>query len=177
MPNSISKGISPAEITGYYSRLIKFALLGEDDISKGSRDQLTQKLCYVPFKIFGKEIVAGHHLQPFPLRRRCRSQSRGTRLPVPSAAEIHVGSRLVEMSWCGLFPGRQGARIPGTFWQPVDPPPPRPSPDHRHQVWSLTQLYSIDFSQSKISVKVCFQQTHNQGFCQLLLTVSWDLRA
>ena len=25
--------------------------------------------------------------------------------------------------------------------------------------------------------KVRFQQTHNQGLCQLLLTVSWDLRA
>ena len=34
----------------------------------------------------------------------------------------------------------------------------------RHQVWSLTQFYSVDFSQSRISGKqVCFQQTHNQG--------------
>ena len=44
------------------------------------------------------------------------------------------------------------------------------------QVWSLTQSYSVDFSQSRIGVKkVCFQQTHNQGLRQLLLTVSWDL--
>ena len=91
-------------------------------------------------KSFGKEIVVGHYLQPFLLRRRCRSQSRGTRRPVPSAAaEIHVGSRWVEMSWCGLFPGRQGARTHGTFWQPVDPHPLRPSPANRNQVWSLTQ--------------------------------------
>ena len=42
-----------------------------------------------------------------------------------------------------------------------------------HQVWSLTHFYSIDFSQSRISVKkVRFQQTHNQGLRQLLLTVS-----
>ena len=46
------------------------------------------------------------------------------------------------------------------------------------QVWPPTQLYYVDFSQSKIGVKkVCFQQTHNQGLRQLLLTVSWDLRA
>ena len=45
------------------------------------------------------------------------------------------------------------------------------------QVWSLTQLYSVDFSQSRISVKKCFQQTHNQGLRQLFLTVSWNLRA
>ena len=33
-----------------------------------------------------------------------------------------------------------------------------------HQVWSLTQLSSVDFSQSKIGAKkVPFQQTHNQG--------------
>ena len=46
------------------------------------------------------------------------------------------------------------------------------------QVWSLTQFYSVDFSQSRVSVrKVRFQQTHNQGLRQLLLTVSWDLCA
>ena len=46
----------------------------------------------------------------------------------------------------------------------------------RVQVWSLTQLYSVDFSKSRIGVKkVRFQQTHNQGLRQLLLTVSWDL--
>ena len=43
------------------------------------------------------------------------------------------------------------------------------------QVWSLTQFYSVDFSQSTIGL-VRFQQTHNQGLRQLLLTVSWDLR-
>ena len=33
-----------------------------------------------------------------------------------------------------------------------------------YQVWSLTQFYSVDFSQSSIGgKKVCFQQTHNQG--------------
>ena len=46
------------------------------------------------------------------------------------------------------------------------------------QVWPLTQFYSVDFSKSRIGVKkVRFQQTHNQGLRQLLLTVSWDLRA
>ena len=46
------------------------------------------------------------------------------------------------------------------------------------QVWSLSQFYSVDFSQSRISgEKVHFQQTHNQGLRQLLLTVTWDLRA
>ena len=46
------------------------------------------------------------------------------------------------------------------------------------QVLSLTQLYSVDFTKSRIGIKkVRFQQTHNQGLCQLLLTVSWDLRA
>ena len=49
---------------------------------------------------------------------------------------------------------------------------------HEKQVWSLTQLYSVEFSQSRIGEKkVCFQQTHNQGLHQLFLTVSWDLRA
>ena len=47
------------------------------------------------------------------------------------------------------------------------------------QVWSLPQFYSVDFSQSRIArcKKVRFQQTHNQGLRQLLLTVSWDLCA
>ena len=40
----------------------------------------------------------------------------------------------------------------------------------------LTQFYSVDFSKSRISEKVRFHQTHNQGLRQLLLTVSWDLR-
>ena len=47
-----------------------------------------------------------------------------------------------------------------------------------YKVWSPTQFLYVDFSKSTISVKkVRFQQTHNQGLCQLLLTVSWDLRA
>ena len=46
------------------------------------------------------------------------------------------------------------------------------------QVWSLTQFYSVVFSKSRIGVKkVRCQQTHNQGLRQLLLTVSWELRA
>ena len=47
------------------------------------------------------------------------------------------------------------------------------------QVLSLTQFYSVEFLLSrKGSMKrVRFQQTHNQGLRQLLLTVSWDLRA
>ena len=46
------------------------------------------------------------------------------------------------------------------------------------QVWSLTQFYSVDFSKSRIDVKkVRFQQTHKKGLRQLLLMVSWDLRA
>ena len=47
-----------------------------------------------------------------------------------------------------------------------------------YQVWSLTEFYSVDFSQSRIGVKkLRFQLKHNQGLRQLLLTVSWDLRA
>ena len=38
------------------------------------------------------------------------------------------------------------------------------------QVWSLTQIYSVDFSQSWIGVKKCIQQ--NQGLLQGFLTVS-----
>ena len=49
--------------------------------------------------------------------------------------------------------------------------------DDFNQIWSLTQLYSVDYSQSRQSKKVCFQQTHNQGLCQLFSTVSWDLHA
>ena len=46
------------------------------------------------------------------------------------------------------------------------------------KVLSLTQFYSVDFSQSRIRVKkVRFKQTHNQGLRGLLLTVSWDLHA
>ena len=58
-----------------------------------------------------------------------------------------------------------------------------PGPAQRHQdvglqVWSLTQLYSVRFSQSRIGAyKVRFQQTHNEGLRQLLLTVSLDLGA
>ena len=45
------------------------------------------------------------------------------------------------------------------------------------QVCSLTQFYSVDFSQSRIGVeKLCFQPSQNQGFRQLFLTVAWDLR-
>ena len=46
------------------------------------------------------------------------------------------------------------------------------------QVWSLTPLYSVDFSQSRIGVtKVRFQQTHNLGLHQLFWTVFWELLA
>ena len=50
------------------------------------------------------------------------------------------------------------------------------------QVWSLTQFYSVDFSQSRIDVKKCTFNKRTflhvyQGLCQLLLTVSWDLCA
>ena len=47
----------------------------------------------------------------------------------------------------------------------------------RSGLWLLTQFYSVDFSKSRIVVKVRVLQTHNQGLRQLLLTVSWDLRA
>ena len=47
-----------------------------------------------------------------------------------------------------------------------------------HQVWSLTQFCSVDFSKSRIGVKKCvFNKRTNEGLRQLLLTVSWDLRA
>ena len=51
------------------------------------------------------------------------------------------------------------------------------SPNERYQVWSLTQFYSVDFKIKDRCKKVRFQHTHNQGLRQLLLTVSWDLRA
>ena len=37
----------------------------------------------------------------------------------------------------------------------------------QQQVWSLTQLYSVDFSQSRIGAKKCvlFLQTHSQSGC------------
>ena len=44
-----------------------------------------------------------------------------------------------------------------------------------HEVWSLTQFYSVDFSQSMIGVNKCV--FYNQGLRQLLVTVSWDLLA
>ena len=37
------------------------------------------------------------------------------------------------------------------------------------QVWSLTQFYFVDFSKSRISVKKCVQQTHNQGFASVVV--------
>ena len=40
------------------------------------------------------------------------------------------------------------------------------------KVWPLTQFYSVNFSQSRISVKVCSLQTHNRGLRQLFSTVS-----
>ena len=47
-------------------------------------------------------------------------------------------------------------------------------PRSSHQPSSIL----LAFSQPSIGVKkVCFQQTYNQGLRQLLLTVSWDLRA
>ena len=43
------------------------------------------------------------------------------------------------------------------------------------QVWSLTQLYSVDFSTIKDRCKKWpFHQTRNQGLRQLFLMVSWD---
>ena len=46
--------------------------------------------------------------------------------------------------------------------------PKSSSPAHSFQVWSLNQFYSVEFSQSRISVKkVRFQQAHNQGLRQL----------
>ena len=46
------------------------------------------------------------------------------------------------------------------------------------QVWSLTKFYSVDFLLSRIAVKsVFFTNTIHHGFCELFLTVSWDLHA
>ena len=46
------------------------------------------------------------------------------------------------------------------------------------QVWSLTQFYSVDFSKSRIDVKKrVFNKRTIKVSRQLLLTVSWDLRA
>ena len=40
--------------------------------------------------------------------------------------------------------------------------------DTAQQVWSLTQFYSVDFSQSRIGLKkVRFLHVHNQGLRQL----------
>ena len=39
------------------------------------------------------------------------------------------------------------------FYYPILHRPARPQ--HRHQVWSLTQFYSADFSKSRIGVKKC----------------------
>ena len=38
-------------------------------------------------------------------------------------------------------------------WLPAGPPPPPPA--GALQVWSLTQFYSVDFSQTRIGVKKC----------------------
>ena len=57
--------------------------------------------------------------------------------------------------------------IPGKFWhQPTT-----------QQVWVLAQFYSVDSTIKELCLKSVFLQTHNQGLCQLFLTVSWDLRA
>ena len=45
------------------------------------------------------------------------------------------------------------------------------------QVWSLTQFYSVDFFAIKDRCGNSVYHAHNQGLSQLLLTVSWDLRA
>ena len=43
------------------------------------------------------------------------------------------------------------------------------------QVWSMTQPFRLLLTIPDQCKKVRFQQTLNQGFCQLLLTGSWDL--
>ena len=46
-----------------------------------------------------------------------------------------------------------------------------------HQAKSLTQFYSVDFSQPMIGVKKCIFNKHiNQSFHQLFLMVSWELQ-
>ena len=60
----------------------------------------------------------------------------------------------------------------------TDPQPPDSGPDGINWVRSLTQFFSVDyFSINDRCKKVRFQQMHNQGLRQLLLMVSWDLRA
>ena len=47
-----------------------------------------------------------------------------------------------------------------------------------HQVWSPTQFYSVDFSQSRIDVKKCAVNKRTikyQGSCQMFMTMSLDL--
>ena len=44
------------------------------------------------------------------------------------------------------------------------------------QVWPRTQLYSVGVLQSTINAKKkCFTHTNSLGFCQLFLTVWWEL--
>ena len=72
-----------------------------------------------------------------------------------------------KLSW---FPARNSANLSQVRVSVSQP--------DRHQVWSLTPFYSVDFSQIKDRCKqVSFQQTHNQSLRQLLLTVSWNLPA
>ena len=46
----------------------------------------------------------------------------------------------------------------------------------RSQVCSLTQLHSIDFSQSRISIKKCVFNAQSR-FASVVVDVSWDLRS
>ena len=72
-----------------------------------------------------------------------------------AAAEVHPAdltpAAVAEVTAEGL--GEQGATDPLSL-------PPLPPPAIQ-QVWSLTQFYCVDLSQSRIGVKVRFQQTHN----------------
>ena len=46
------------------------------------------------------------------------------------------------------------------------------------QVWSLTQFYSVGFSQSRIrETKVCFLYKHIKGLLHMFMIVSWDVWA
>ena len=83
-------------------------------------------------------------------------------------------------SLCGLslpsWPGQkscQGRRIPHPQWSASPLPLEGWTPDpfwFSEQVWSLTQFYSVDFSQSRIGVKSVFStNTHHQGNRQLFL--------
>ena len=47
----------------------------------------------------------------------------------------------------------------------------------RNQVWSLTQFYSVDFSQSRIGVYRAFSTYAQSRFASVVVVVSWDLRA